>query len=216
MKTKALNQMNAALVSAGLLAALGPASSMAAPNDKALDNMRWKTGRTLEQRDVEKGLNGMWKAPVLVYAGNPSQWQEVMGQMALNGELDYSPPVPEGVDWSRQAVVLVSLGAYPNYQYNGVQVNEVRVSGRHMLVDVSVEPGQPNMGVRTAPYHMVVVDCCGPRAPGLRDKDSLPLKISVRTSSAAPGSGMSAGSDTDTDAPGVVQLSWGAVKGEYR
>jgi len=216
MKSKVLNKLNAVLLSAALVAALNPVSSAAAPKKDAMDKMRWSSGHTLTQQDLEKGLNGMWKAPVLVYAGNAAQWRDVMGRMAQSGELDYSPPVPEGVDWNRQAVVLVSLGSYPNYQYNGVQIKEVRLSGRRLLVDVSVEPGQPNMGMNTAPYHMVVVNCCGSRAPGLKNKDSLPVVLSVRTSSAGPEEGMAGDTGGDTNQPTVMQLSWGAVKGEYR
>jgi hypothetical protein len=216
MKAKVLNKVSAALVSAALVAMLGPAGSAAAPKDKTLDDIRWKTGRTLNQQDLEQGLNGMWKAPVLVYAANEAQWTEVMNQMAGNGELDYRPPVPEGVDWSRQSVVLISLGSYPDYRYNGVQINEVRLSGRKLLVDVSVEPGQPNMAISTAPYHLVVVDCCGQRAPGLKDRDSLPVRVSVRTSTAAAGSGAPEDTGDNDNGSTLVELSWGAVKGEYR
>lgn len=216
MKSMALNKLNAALVSAALLTPLYPAAVTAAPNENALDHMRWMIGRTLEQQDLGQGLNGMWKAPVLVYVSNPAQWMEVMGEMALSGELDYSPPVPEGVDWARQSVVLVSLGSYPNYRYGSVQINEVRVSGKRLLADVSVTPGQPGMTMTTAPYHLVVVDCCGPRAPGLRNKESLPVVMSVRTSSASSGSAMAGDTGHDTDDPSVLQLSWGAVKDEYR
>src|SRR5262245_6334907 len=147
--------MKAAMVM-GLMAgaAMGKANVAAAED---LSNMKPVAFNTIERSPF-----GIWLRPFVVMATSPTEWVQVMDDVAANNELLLITqiPAPQDVDWSKEAVVVVGGG-----RATAVRVRDVRRAGNTAVLDVLQRtPLQLYNFNEVAPFHIVKIDRRGIKA----------------------------------------------------
>lgn len=123
----------ALLVIAGLVTSSrhGEAST----SDKVLDTRV----RPVPFEVVEKLLDGPWLVPTLRTIRSEREWNAAMDQWQARREVA-GRQAPPKVDWTRQSVVVLSLGTQPR-RY-GVSVQECRVEGEDTIVELRLSRGE--------------------------------------------------------------------------
>jgi hypothetical protein len=190
--------MGAAMAAAGLVAEIGIARA-----DCGFDQA-WEIGRTEAFRTIDKTSYGVFAQPIERIIQNPEEWRAAMDGIDL--VVGPAPEPPAGVDWQRDAVVLISLGEFSSAPA-GVEIREVRRLGHRLLVDIDARmPG--SIQTFCAPVHMIAV----PRA-GLA---TLETRYTFTWPEMGGGIGLSWGSDGQTGAPAIQPLSWGSLKTKFQ
>jgi len=192
-----------------VMSVCGPAQAA----DNKSSDLEWQAGRKVNENSTSY-LRSTYGRPTLVLVENACQWESAMEALQANHTLSYGAEQAPSVDWSRQAVVVVSLGAVP-YGYD-VKVNEARVALGKVMLDVQVDyKTYENSLEDVSPAAVVVVDA---RVAKVRALYSLDLP-GLPHEANAPSCGQQtqdrvAGSNGD--AASAQSLTWGSLKSLYR
>ena len=146
-------------LAARVLAALVWLCAAAAPAQSAPDDCRAHSIPSMKQLSLERYPDGAWNHPCVFIATSEEQWQRLMEEMELRGELVYvPPPPPPSINWHNENVIVITLGQISTNGY-GVEIRGVGRKSRTALLDICVtvpsDPLRPQ--VLTFPYHMVQV-----------------------------------------------------------
>jgi hypothetical protein len=135
-------------------------------------------------------------------------WDAAMADLADRALLVMAPvSAPRDVDWSRQAVILVTMGELSGGDYS-VQVRDIVRSGPECVVDLECSGSSLRGWGRSAchPYQVVVIEKHGVKEARGRFRWTGEGLTSAGT--AVQGLEPTA----DPDAGSVRRLSWGALK----
>jgi hypothetical protein len=163
--------------------------------------------RHVRNESYEQGMHGEWARPLTRVVQSAAEWDALQKEMARDGGLVWTGrrAADLKVNWSRNALVLVSLGEMPAATCK-VSVVDVWRAGDQLLVETKVEPTYGGYDP-ASPYAMVLVER-GSWASATTD-------MGPGAASATPGRGVWGGNDQAPAAPSAV-TSWGGVKGLYR
>jgi hypothetical protein len=159
---------------------------------------------------LERNTDGYWSQPALVLARSAKEWDDAMARLEAAGAFLVLPgPAAPSVDWTRQAVLLVTAGMGA---YESVEVRQLERAGSRLVVRVVAEPAGCRYG-DYSPYHLVAVD-----------RSLLRMATRVEASYECPGgpavppmaASVAAGVDENAGMPAAVAASWAGVKALYR
>jgi len=162
--------------------------------------------QALQHATIEKNEFGSWNEPNLLLVGSEEEWNARMDEMAALGQLYILPaPAAPSVDWKKEMVVLVTLGACPTTGY-GIEVTSVSRSGRKALMEISIStPHGGEAQTITLPYQMVRIQRSG--LNGVEACYTASQQVVAPQSQAIL---------TSTEEPGVRIGTWGELKSLYR
>lgn len=149
--------------------------------------------------------DGAWTAPVAMILKSPADWKSwnqdmVKAHMAIAEE-----QLPAGVDWSKEAVLVVALG---DRQGARVRLQNARRAGLRTQLELAVSSD----GYGEYPCHVVAMDKRLLRNVRLMNAASCGLSEQVQSyRQGAVLATSSAGSE-----PQPVAISWGEMKDAYR
>jgi hypothetical protein len=159
-------------------------------------------GHRIAFSTLDQGPCGPWRSAMVRLFSSEAEWDAVMAELADQNLVDMAPvSAPRGVDWSHQAVVLVTMGELSSRGYS-LDVSAVNRSGALCVVDVECSaPSRRSWGF-CRPYQVILVEKHGlNRIQGrFRWVDAGAASADVSISELTP-------------EPGAVRrLSWGALK----
>jgi hypothetical protein len=196
-----MKTLMAATVATMLLASAAMAQSgMSTPS---MDPMRGNPAiqmRTLMQYDM-----GAWMAPAAVVLNSAEDWASWNEEMVAQGKAVGVEAAP-AVDWSREAVVVVCLGENPTGNWR-VEMKSARKVGKRASVQVHVTMDAGG----SAPCHVIAMEKLAAQALQLSCDCAvagMPRQAQVYT-----GGGLQLAS---AEGGSLNQVSWGALKHEYR
>jgi hypothetical protein len=163
--------------------------------------------RHVRNESYEQGMHGEWAKSMTRVVQSATEWDALQQEMARDGGLVWTGRRASdlNVNWSRNALVVVSLGEMPAPTCK-VSVVDVWRVGDQLLVQTQVEPTYGAYDP-VSPYAMVLVE----RGRWV----SASTDMAQGPAGAAPGRGLWGGSGPAPTAPSVA-ASWGGVKGLYR
>ena len=200
--------MKAAMVM-GLMAGAGMGkANVAAAGD--LSNMKPVAFSTIERNPF-----GIWLRPFMVMATSPAEWDQAMDEIAATNELLLVTdiPAPQGVDWSKEAVVVVGGG-----RATSVKVRDVRRDGNTAVLDVLERtPLQLYNFNEVAPYHIIKIDRRGIKAVAAQytTEGGLSDEAFYADYYDNPGQAMAALNAKAANKAATQEMSWGALKGQF-
>jgi hypothetical protein len=157
----------------------------------------WANAQSEGFSTLERTSDGIYGDPVVLLIQSEKEWNQRMAEMSIIA----GPASPPPVDWSREAVVLVSLGEYASGPAS-VEILAVRRLGHRLLVDIrAVLPGP--IQFFCAPCHVIKVR----RNGGAFELES---RMGFVTSDVPLGKAQ--GHSWESPAGSVQHLSWGALK----
>ncbi len=177
-------------------AASAPRARKAEPQNRPVDC------RTL----MNYGMSA-WLAPASVVLTSPEAWAAWNREMVEAGHAVAEEPMPAGVDWAREAVVVLAMGEQHSGSYELHVAGATRsLSSTHMSLHVETGRGG------TSPALVVAMDRNAARRLTLSADYTLAGMPMTPEMYEAPGL-----SAADASAPaGPVATTWGALKAEYR
>jgi hypothetical protein len=135
-----------------LVAATTPSRAQGNPDEQA-----WRMARPVDYEVLEEGNDGSYLEPVVLVATSEKQWNEAMMDLEADRLLTVvpGPPPPDGVDWDREAVLLVALGQFSEF-HCALDARELRRISFRALCDVRIRvvPG-PRLQTVTSPYLVI-------------------------------------------------------------
>ncbi len=196
-------------VCAAAAAVLGMAPS--ARPAQAEDGLARGLDREIRYETLEKGRDGAWWKPAVVVVGSAEAWDQAMLDLANQGALAVLPaPAAPDVDWSRNVVVLVSLGCQMQYG-SDLEVTGARARGRSLHLDVTLRMADGGMsGDPYAPYQVLAVERGMAKSVHLHYTLETPAGYSTAEPALPTAVAVMDG------APLVALRTWGEVKGLYR
>ena len=197
MNPKALATMAAAVaLTLACSAGIGQAEGRPAPHSAPTVAMR-----TLMAYD-----DGAWTSPVAVVLKSVADWAAWNHEMVERGMAVGEEPVPAGVDWSKEAVLVVALGG------GHVPASRVRLQNAHRVgVHIEMEVVASRDGSGAYPCHVVAMDKHLLKYVRLANAAQCGLAEQVAVYQA--GATLAA---TNASAPVAIAASWGEVKDAYR
>jgi hypothetical protein len=197
LNPKALATMAAAValtlaLSAGIGQAQGRSASHLAPS--------------LPMRTLMAYDDGAWTSPVAVVLNSPAAWTAWNHEMVARGMAIGEEPVPAGVDWSKEAVLVVALGG------GSVPASRVRLENAHrvgLTTEVVVQPSTD--GVGEYPCHVVAMSRQLLKHVQIANAAQCGLAEQVAVYAASP-----AVAAANSGTPTAIAVSWGEVKDAYR
>ncbi len=157
---------------------------------------------------LEQGRDGPWMSSMVRLFSCEAEWDAAMSDLASRALLVMAPvSAPRDVDWSRQAVILVTMGELSGGDYS-VQVRDIIRSGPECVVDLECSGSSLRGWGRSVcrPYQVVVIEKHGVKEARGRFRWTGEGIASARA--AVQGWGLTG----DADAGSVRRLSWGALK----
>ncbi len=163
-------------------------------------------GHEVSYRVLEQGRDGPWMSSMVRLFSNQEDWDAAMSALAARALLVMAPvSAPRDVDWSRQTVILVTMGELSGGDYS-VQVRDIRRSGFACVLDLECSGSSTRGWGRSAcrPYQMIVIEKHGVKEARGRFRWTGEGTATARA--AAQGWGLTG------DAGAARRLSWGALK----
>jgi len=197
MNPKALATMAAAVAltlacSAGIGSAQGRPASHGAP--------------TVAMRTVMAYDDGAWTSPVAVVLKSPGDWKSWNHEMVERGMAVGEEPVPAGVDWSKEAVLVVAVGG------GNVPASRVRLQNAHRVgLHTELEVAASGDGSGSYPCHVVAMD--KHLLKYVRLTNGVQCGLGEQVSVYEAGATLAA---ANASAPTAIAASWGEVKDAYR
>ena len=182
----------------------------AAPRGRANERVVSPTAnREVACRSLASYPMAAWVAPMAVVLTSPEAWSRWNREQVDAGRAVAEEALPQGVDWTREVVVVLALGEV--VEPHTVEVKGARRSKNATQLDLHVEMGR---GGR-CPALVLALD----RGAGRNVKlaadylvTGMPTEPGTYDVAGASGSLATAGNDGGL----VLMTSWGAVKAEYR
>ena len=153
-------------------------------------------------RTVETYAMSAWMAPVAMVLHSAGQWEKWNEQMADAGMAVAAEALPEGVDWSKECVLVLALGELSEATSLSLTGVTRGLSGTRL--SLTVEAGH---GGRTPALVLAMPKSAAAHLTLSCNTKGLP---ECRTYSAASVAGDAIGD------PVAVATSWGAMKADYR
>jgi hypothetical protein len=198
MKARTMNSTVAAAVALTLMATTAPKTNAEPRND-----LSKVIGQTVAMRTLLHYADGAWVAPTSIILKSEHDWQEWNDSMVADGKAVGAEACPSGVDWTKEAVLVVALGQGGGW----VDLPRARHIALHTDVDLVVGPGSWD----SSPCQVVAMDRKMLTNCRLMNGSSAqPVPVYVSPSAQVRMAGAGAG------AAEAINASWGAVKAEYR
>lgn len=161
-------------------------------------------GHPVQTRTLMNLYQGAWTSPVAVVLKSANDWTNWNRDMVNRGMAVAAEPDPANVDWSREAVLVVSLGLMPD-----ARLSLDLASANRMGATTQVELSLANAG-GSSPALVLAMDRSLAGSVQLVNGAALGLPTTVPDyTSVAPLATSGAGS-------GPVAVTWGELKGAYR
>ena len=202
MKARAMNPRTLAAAAAMMMMA---AAAMASPSAAQTDLMPngWLS-RTAAMRTLMHYADGAWTAPAAVVLKSAQDWTAWNEEMVASGKAVGMEAMPN-VDWSREAVLVVTLGMSQNPV--SMELKNGRRVGLRTEVDLAINWNEGG----SSPCHVVAIDKRMAKNVRLVNAEAAGLSAQVPAYS----SRMIA-NETMSKTPAVVaDASWGEVKDAY-
>jgi hypothetical protein len=198
MKARKMNSTVAAAVALTLMMATTAPKTNAEPRT----DLSKAIGQTVAMRTLLHYTDGAWVVNTSIILKSEHDWQEWNDSMVATGKAVGAEACPSGVDWTKEAVLVVALGQGGGY----VDLPRARRVALHTDVDLVVGPGSWD----SAPCQVVAMDRKMLNNCRLMNGSSAqPVPVYVSPSAAQIQVAGSGASET-------LNASWGAVKAEYR
>ena len=203
MKARAMNPRT--MAAAALMMLLG-AAAMASPSMAQTDKMPngWLT-RTAEMRTLMHYTDGAWTAPAAVILKSAKDWNDWNDMMVARGMAVGKEAMPN-VDWSREAVLVVSLGE--SESPISMELKNARRMGLRTEIDLALNWSEGG----SSPCQVVAMDKRLARNVRLVNAEAAGLSAQVPAYSAM----MPLAQQQSGTAPVIAAASWGEVKDAYR
>ncbi|MEP7027739.1 MAG: hypothetical protein ABI960_04010 [Candidatus Eisenbacteria bacterium] len=200
METRAMSKVARTAMALGLVLAYATQASAAGRGQADP-----RIVSTVAMRTVMAYDDGAWTSPVAVVLNSPSDWSAWNKDMVDQGMAIGEESLPAGVDWSREAVVVVALG-----EGRGSRVRLEQAVRLGLRTELAVNASQGGHG--SYPCHVVALDRRLTRNLRLSNaaECGLPSSVSIYRQ----GAPAAASSTTPGDTP--VAISWGEMKDAYR
>ena len=201
MEARAMNARTwaqAAALTAAMLMTAAPVTN-AAPTADLL-------ARKAMMRTLMCYGEGAWMAPAAIILKSEQDWTDWNDAMLEAGRSVSSVMAPAGVDWTKEAVLVVSLGQ--SEQNASLNLKSVRRIGLRTEIEMELTWGTGG----TSPCHVVALDKRLVKNLKLRNAEAAGLASQVQayTPNAAV-------AQVDATTPTVaIAASWGEVKDAYR
>jgi len=195
MKARAMNSK--AVVAAAMMTMAAMATSPAAADPSLMGLSHAVATRTV----LDYG-QGAWTAPAAVVLKSEQDWTNWNKYMADHGMAVGPESMPSGVNWSTDALLVVSLGQNLNADYS-VTVASAQHTGSHTTVTLNVTAGQGG----SSPCVVVAMNRNLASDVSLVGANGVPAVAQQYSSASLQASGSPAG--------GSVATTWGALKSAY-
>jgi hypothetical protein len=200
MKARAMNSKT--LVAAAMMMVMVAASVSSANAASHLPGL----GRHVPTHTVLKYKMGAWTVPTAMVLTSADAWTKWNQDMVAAGKAIAAEPVPAGVDWKTESVLVVTLGCCRANPIGVDLANAERVA-LHTDVELSLAYGEEG-----AAYPAVAVAMNKQLASSLRLVNGAQAGLPTDVSTYSPEPVTSTVSSASTQ----VAVSWGEVKGAYR
>ena len=200
MEARAMSRVARSLLGLGLMLACS-SPAIAAGNGRG--NPRITSA--VAMRTVMAYDDGAWTAPVAVVLNSPSDWNAWNKDMVDLGMAVGEESLPTGVDWSREAVIVVALG-----EGRGSRVRLAQATRMGLRTELAVAASQDGYG--SYPCHVVAIDRRLTKNLRLSNAAECGLPSSVPTYR----QGSPAAASSIAPAVSAVAISWGEMKDAYR
>ena len=154
--------------------------------------------RTVEAYDLSA-----WVAPTAIVLQSAGAWKSWNEKMAEQGLAVAAEAVPENVDWSNESVVVVALGELSDAYHLQLAGAHRDIKGTH--VSLTLESGRGG----TSPAVVLALSKKDAARMTLNCDAVILPEVEMYSEPAALAGGT-------IGEPSAVQLSWGAMKAEYR
>ena len=200
MEARAMNPKALATMAAAVALTLACAAGTAQAENRAI----FRLAPAVAMRTVLAYDDGAWTSPVAVVLRSAADWTAWNHEMVERGMAVGEEPLPAGIDWSREAVLVVALGG---------EGSRVRLqNARRIGLRTELEAVLSHDGGGEYPCHVVAMDKRLLKDVRLTNaaQCGLPAQVSVYAPAAALATA------NDAAAPAPVAASWGEVKDAYR
>jgi hypothetical protein len=198
MKARAMNSK--AMVAAAMMMAM----TVMAARSASASPLAGLGDQPVSTRTVMKYYQGAWTSPCAVVLHSAGEWAAWNQEMVARGMAVGAEAVPANVDWSREAVLVVSLGLNPDARMSlDVAGADHRAGRTDLQLSVSYDRGG------SAPCVVVAMDKNLAGAVTLPDGASMGLPQTAQQYAAAPVLAANAASTG-------VAATWGEMKDAYR
>lgn len=206
MEARAMNQAARTTMALGLTLTLAyAAQANAGGREQSIDRSNPCVARPVAMRTVMAYDDGAWTAPVAMILKSPADWAAWNKELVTAGLAIGEEQLPAGVDWSKEAVLVVALG-----EGRGSRVRLQNACRAGLRIELEVAASSNGSG--QYPCHVVAMDRRLLKNVHLKNAASYGLSEQVqsyRTAAALASSG--AGSE-----PRPMAISWGEMKDAYR
>ncbi len=206
MEARAMNQAARTTMALGLTLTLAyAAQANAGGREPSIDRSNPRMAPAVAMRTVMAYDDGAWTAPVAIILKSPAAWVAWNKDMVNAGMAIGEEQLPAGVDWSKEAVLVVALG-----EGRGSRVRLQNACRAGLRTELEVVASSSGSG--QYPCHVVAMDKRLLNNVRLMKAASYGLSEQVRSyRPAAALASSSAGSE-----PQPVAISWGEMKAAYR
>ena len=202
MEARAMNPKTLATMAAVVALTL----ACTAADGQAQGHLTSRMAPTIAMRTLMAYDRGAWTSPVAVVLKSEKDWNTWNHEMVERGMAIGEEPVPAGVDWSKEAVLVVALGG------GHVPASRVRLqNARRVGVHIEMEVVASRDGSGAYPCHVVAMDKHLLKHVRLANAARYGLAEQVTVYQA--GATLAA---TNASAPIAIAASWGEVKDAYR
>lgn len=200
MEARAMNPKALATMAAAVALTLAAAAGTAQAENRAIS----RTAPAVAMRTLLAYDDGAWTSPVAIVLRSAADWTSWNHEMVERGMAIGEEPMPAGIDWNREAVMVVALGG----EGSRVRLQNARRIGLRTELDAALSQD----GTGEYPCHVVAMDKRLLKNVRLTNaaQCGLPAQVSIYVPGAALASTNSAA------APAPVATSWGEVKDAYR
>ena len=206
MEARAMNQAARTTMALGLALTLAcAAQANAGGREQSTDRSNPRVAPAVAMRTLMAYDDGAWTAPVAMILKSPADWISWNKDMVKAGMAIGEEQLPAGVDWTKEAVLVVALG---DRQGARVRLEHASRAGLRTELDVAVSSD----GYGEYPCHVVAMDKRLLKNVLLKNGASYGLCEQVQSyRPAASLTASGAGSE-----PQPVAISWGEMKDAYR
>jgi len=168
-------------------------------------------------RTVLRFSMSAWVSPAAVVLRSPDEWTRWNNQMAESERAVAPEPLPTGVDWNHEVLLVVALGEFTSF--TTFELDPPVKSGHSLYFTGRIEPSWTQ--TFSSPAHVVAVDRryadsieLDPAIGVLEDPFGLP----ARRKAAEPGEILAVTGRLELAGPAVpaTASSWGALKHRFR
>ena len=188
----------AALVAMALTLVLTASLAAAAPRDGAAGRAK----KSASCRTVVNYAMSAWLAPAAMVLHSAGAWTAWNEKMAENGLAVAADALPQGVDWTKESVLVLALGELSEAHHLTLTSATRTLSGTHL--SLSVEAGR---GGRTPALVLALPKSAVRRLTLSGDT------MGLSEHQTYPEASLAGAVDSE---PVAVATSWGAMKAEYR